>query len=172
MDKLILPRKTGRKNVHVHVDIVARRSLGWKCTLTWPRTLTFSRNYDLRERKHLRYSTCTLRRELGKLPPRRSISNSTTSDTTSSPQLSSGGPTMTANPSLSWRNLHPASHALSSSSYVTLCNSQSKSKAVIFNLTAHTSSCLLMSLEKSNTRASQVADMLLSKDVVPIVTKS
>ena len=76
-----------------------------------------------------------------------------------------GGPATTTNQSASSRSSQAVSRVLHSSSYVTLSNSRSKSKAVSYNLTPHTSSCLLMSVERNSTRTSQIADVLLSKDV-------
>ena len=157
-----------RNSVKLSLLLLKLRSLGWnywKVTFTWPRSLTFSRSYDLRERKHLKSSTYTVRQELGRLRPQLDTLSDILSDTMSSLVPPNGGPATTTNQSASSRSSQAVSRVLHSSSYVTLSNSRSKSKAVSYNLTPHTSSCLLMSVERNSTRTSQIADVLLSKDV-------
>ena len=78
------------------------RSLGWRSwsvTLTWPKSLTFCKSYDLRKRKHLKLSTYSLRQELGKLRPQLGCLTDILSDTMSNQVLQNGGQATTMNQS-------------------------------------------------------------------------
>ena len=163
-----------RKSVELSLLILKLRSLGWKSwkvVLILPGKFNFSRSYDLRERKHQTYYTSTARQELEKLTPQLDCLSDILSTTMSSLVRPNGGQTTTINQSASSRSSLAASRVLHSSSYVTLSNSQSKSKAVSYSLTPSISSCLLISAERTSTHPSLIQDVLLSKDIVPMPTK-
>ena len=156
-----------RKSVELSLLLLKLRSLGWRSwsvTLTWPKSLTFCKSYDLRKRKHLKLSTYSLRQELGKLRPQLGCLTDILSDTMSNQVLQNGGQATTINQCASSRSSLAASRVLHSSNYVTLYNSRSKSKDGFLQFDSPF-------IVRTSTHKSQIADALLSRDVVPIVTK-